>query len=175
MLQELCNELVPPERAGRVQPSCNATRTGTDLQNSKMIRLEKRLSARGIRLTAQRRAVLAAIEAFPQCRNVGMIHRRASKLDRRIHRVTVYRTLALLKRHGMLFEETGGFACSRHGLCENQAMCDRLRIKCLQCGKIIEMGNSLLDDLTRCVERDCQFRVARAKLDIDGYCQSCRT
>lgn len=146
-----------------------------NLEHQSHSSLEEKLSTHGVRVTSQRRAILAAIEANPQCRSAGMIHRRVCRLAPRIHRVTVYRTLALLRRHGMFSEEGGAFGCSRHATCVNAAFCDRLHIQCLGCGKVIEMGNCLLGDLTRCLERDCQFRVARAQLEIAGYCRSCRT
>jgi Fur family ferric uptake transcriptional regulator len=137
--------------------------------------LERQLVARGVRLTQQRRTVLAVIEAAPQCRNVGVIHRRARGVDLGIHRVTVYRTLALLKRHGMLTQPGGSAPCQGENNCPNAAACNQIQMKCLLCGKMVAFQSGMFGDLTRCVEKDCRFRVASATLDISGYCQSCRT
>lgn len=136
--------------------------------------LERQLAARGVRLTQQRRTVLGVIEAAPQCRNVGVIHRRARGVDSGIHRVTVYRTLALLKRHGMLTQLGGTAACKGENNCPNAVACNQIKMKCLLCGKMVAFESSMFGDLTRCVEKDCRFRVASATLDIAGYCQTCR-
>jgi Fur family transcriptional regulator, ferric uptake regulator len=137
--------------------------------------LERELLARGMRLTQQRRTVLGVIEGAPQCSHVGVIHRRARRINTQIHRVTVYRTLELLKRHGIISEEGIVPDCAKQNSCSNPTECDRIRMKCLDCGKLTEFRSCTFGDLTKCVGRDCQFRVATAILDIGGYCQTCRT
>ena len=151
-------------------PSSNAAKpaaasSAIGLLNS----IERSLLARGIRLTRQRLAVVKVIEEVPQCRNVGVILRRAKKFNAAIHRGTVYRTLALLERHGMLARETG---CV--GTCPYAGECAQVQMNCLQCGKKIEFASGLFGDVARCVEKDCRFRVASAVLNISGYCQDCR-
>lgn len=136
--------------------------------------LETEVLARGIRLTQQRRSVLRIIEATPQCRNVGVIHRRVRKEDPSVHRVTVYRTLALLNRHGLL----GRSACEQ--LCA-QPCCPQLpssgwvQMKCVRCGKVVEFETGMLGEVNRCLEQDCRFRIASVKLELGGYCQECRS
>lgn len=137
--------------------------------------LARELLARGMRLTEQRRTVLSVIEGAPQCSHAGVIHRRAGKLNSQIHRVTVYRTLELLRRHGMISESGLVPECAKQNCCPNPAECERIRMKCLHCGKLTQFRSCMFGDLTRCVERDCQFRIATATLDIGGYCQSCRS
>jgi Fur family ferric uptake transcriptional regulator len=143
--------------------------------NQKQGYLERELLARGMRLTRQRRTVLEVIEGAPQCSHVGVIHRRAKRLNSKIHRVTVYRTLELLKRHGMISEDGILPGCAKQNSCLNSTDCDRIRMKCLHCGKLTEFRSCMFGDLTKCVGRDCQFRIATAILDIGGYCQTCRT
>ena len=67
-------------------------------------RLQAEMLARGVRLTRQRRTILGIIETADQHLDAGMILRKARKLDSTIDRVTVYRTLKLLKRHGLIDE-----------------------------------------------------------------------
>lgn len=136
--------------------------------------LERVLLARGIRLTEQRRAILQVIELAPQCGNVGVICRRARKLNSRINRATVYRTVALLKRHGVLSDCGHARPCtagmSPAALVEGR----QIRMKCLGCGKAIEFDCCLLGELAQSIERDCYFRVVTAQLDLEGYCRECR-
>jgi Fur family transcriptional regulator, ferric uptake regulator len=131
--------------------------------------IERSLLARGIRLTRQRLAVVKVMEETPQCRNVGVILRRARKFNSAIHRGTVYRTLALLERHGMLAREAG---CM--GSCPFAGECTQVQMSCLQCGKKVEFASGSFGDVARCVEKDCRFRVASAVLNLSGYCQDCR-
>ena len=67
-------------------------------------RLQAELLARGVRMTRQRRTILGIIETADQHLDVGMILRKARKADPTIDRVTVYRTIKLLKRHGLVDE-----------------------------------------------------------------------
>src|SRR3989304_243720 len=67
-------------------------------------RLQAQLLARGARMPRQRRPILGVIETADQHLDVGMILRKARKADPTIDRVTVYRTIKLLKRHGLADE-----------------------------------------------------------------------
>jgi Fur family ferric uptake transcriptional regulator len=46
---------------------------------------------------------------------------------------------------------------------------------CLRCGKVIEFESHLLEKLKTTVSTECSFSVVIARLEIGGYCQSCRT
>jgi len=60
--------------------------------------------SRGLRLTRQRRTILGVVETAKQHLDANEILRQARKLDPGIDRVTVYRTLNLLKHHGLIDE-----------------------------------------------------------------------
>ena len=66
--------------------------------------LQTALLSRGIRMTRQRRIILEIIETAKQHLDAAQILRKAAKIDPDINRVTVYRTLGLLKRHGLIDE-----------------------------------------------------------------------
>src|SRR4029077_4654747 len=67
-------------------------------------RLQKTLNGRGIRLTRQRRVLLQVMDDAEQHLDVDQILERAQKIDADIHLVTVYRTIDLLKKHGLIDE-----------------------------------------------------------------------
>jgi Fur family transcriptional regulator, ferric uptake regulator len=67
-------------------------------------RLQALLAERGIRLTDQCRAILSVIETANKHLDASQILRKAQKLDESIDRSTVYRTLGLLKRQGLIDE-----------------------------------------------------------------------
>src|SRR5260370_7217328 len=68
--------------------------------------LQSQLMDRGIRLTKQRRAILSIIETAKQHLDAGQILRKARRIDPAIDRVTVYRTIGLLKLQGLIDELT---------------------------------------------------------------------
>jgi Fur family ferric uptake transcriptional regulator len=134
--------------------------------------LEAAFLARGIRLTEQRRTILRVIDAARQCRNVGVIHRRAKRLNPQIHRVTVYRTVALLRRFGVLTDADAFANCSADAACPNARNPQRVEMKCLECGKRVQLESCMFDDLTAGLEKTCRFHVSQAS--ITGYCYTCR-
>src|ERR1035438_2979895 len=67
-------------------------------------RLQMQLADRGIRMTAQRRAILSVIETATKHLDASQILRKARTLDDSVDRSTVYRTLDLLKRQGLVDE-----------------------------------------------------------------------
>src|SRR5207245_6236381 len=67
-------------------------------------RLQAELISRGLRMTRQRRTILSVVETAQQHLDASQLLRRARKIDPGIDRVTVYRTLKLLKRHGLIDE-----------------------------------------------------------------------
>src|ERR1700727_880543 len=67
-------------------------------------RLQSHLAERGIRMTGQRRAILQVMETATKHLDAAQLLRRAQKLDAGVDRSTVYRTLQLLKRQGLIDE-----------------------------------------------------------------------
>src|SRR5260370_39253667 len=67
-------------------------------------RLQSQLAGRGIRLTAPRRAILSVIETASKHLDASQILRKARTVDASVNRSTVYRTLDLLKRQGLIDE-----------------------------------------------------------------------
>src|SRR5207244_11525284 len=67
-------------------------------------RLQTELMSRGLRMTHQRRIILSVVETAKQHLDAAQILRHARMLDPGVDRVTVYRTLKLLKRHALIDE-----------------------------------------------------------------------
>src|SRR5690348_13996659 len=67
-------------------------------------RLQAHCATRGIRMTQQRRAILRVMETASKHLDASQILRKAQKLDASVDRSTVYRTLQLLKRQGLIDE-----------------------------------------------------------------------
>ncbi len=137
--------------------------------------LQSKLMERGIRLTRQRRAILSIMETAKQHLDASQILRKARKIDAEIDRVTVYRTLGLLKRQGLIDELDLMHVQGERHFYERRTGRDHLHMTCLRCGKVIEFESHLLEKLKSTVATECSFSVVIARLEIGGYCKSCRT
>jgi Fur family ferric uptake transcriptional regulator len=138
-------------------------------------RLQAELTARGIRMTHQRRTILGVIETAKQHLAASQILRRVQKIDPAIDRVTVYRTLGLLKRHGLVDELDLLHLRGDGHFYERRPQRDHLHMACLRCGKIQELESELFDRLKGQVERECRFHILISRFEIGGYCANCRT
>ena len=138
-------------------------------------RLQQLMSERGVRMTEQRRAILSVIETAKKHLDASQILRKARKLDPGIDRVTVYRTLNLLKRHGLVDELDLMHMQGEKHFYERRPQRDHIHMACLRCGKITEFESDLFDRLKGQIQRDCQFHIVVTRLECGGYCSDCRT
>jgi Fe2+ or Zn2+ uptake regulation protein len=137
-------------------------------------RLQAQFAERGIRMTQQRRAILSVMETASKHLDVPQILRKAQKLDATVDRSTVYRTLQLLKRHGLIDELDLMHINGEGHYYERKLNRDHIHMACLRCGKISEFVSDIFEKLKGQVERDCRFRIVMSRLEIGGYCATCR-
>lgn len=138
-------------------------------------RLQAHFAQRGIRMTQQRRAILSVIETANKHLDAAQILRRAQKLDASVDRSTVYRTLHLLKRQGLIDELDLMHLHGEGHYYERKMNRDHIHMACLRCGKIIEFVSEMFESLKGQMEKDCRFRIVVARLEIGGYCSACRS
>ncbi len=137
-------------------------------------RLQAELMSRGLRMTRQRRTILGVVEMAKQHLDAAQILRRARKIDSHIDRVTVYRTLSLLKRHGLVDELDLMHLEGEKHFYERRPQRDHIHMACLRCGRIIEFESDLFDRLKGQIQRDCHFHIVVTRLEVGGYCSPCR-
>src|SRR5438046_9197091 len=101
-------------------------------------RLQAELISRGLRMTRQRRTILSVVETAKQHLDAGQLLRRARKIDPGIDRVTVYRTLKLLKRHGLIDELDLMHLQGETHFYERRPQREHLTMVCVVCGKLLE-------------------------------------
>ena len=143
--------------------------------DAKRGRLQAALESRGVRLTRQRRVLLQVMDGAERHLDAGSILRRAQRIDPRVHRVTVYRTLDLLKRHGLIDELDLLHIRGGQHYYESHGPRDHIHIACLRCGKVREFESHLFEQLKRQIERDCGIKITVTRTEIGGYCDACRT
>jgi Fe2+ or Zn2+ uptake regulation protein len=137
-------------------------------------RLQAYFSERGIRITQQRRAVLRVIETATKHLDASQILRKVQRVDASVDRSTVYRTLQLLKRHGLVDELDLMHIRGEGHYYERKMHREHIHIACLRCGKITEFVSDIYDKLKQQVEKDCHFKILVSRLEVGGYCSNCR-
>ena len=115
------------------------------------------------------------VETAKQHLDASQLLRRARRLDPQIDRVTVYRTLGLLKRHGLIDELDLMHMQGEKHFYERRPQRDHIHMACLRCGKITEFESDLFDRLKGQIQRDCRFHIVVTRLEVGGYCAQCRT
>src|SRR5882672_1318892 len=117
-------------------------------------KLRSALEGRGVRLTRQRRVLLEVMDQAERHLSADAILERARKIDPRVHRVTVYRTLEMLKSHGLLDELDLLHIHGHRHYYESHGLRDHIHVACLHCGKVREVESDLFEELKRQVQRD---------------------
>jgi Fur family ferric uptake transcriptional regulator len=136
--------------------------------------LQAQLAERGVRMTGQRRAILSVIETANKHLDAAQILRKAQRLDPSVDRSTVYRTLGLLKRQGLVDELDLMHLNGEGHYYERKQGRDHIHMACLRCGKIIEFVSQRFDSLKSQIEQECRFHILVARLEVGGYCPACR-
>jgi Fe2+ or Zn2+ uptake regulation protein len=135
--------------------------------------LQATLRQRGIRLTRQRRVILQVMDSAEQHLDVDQILERAQKIDPEVHLVTVYRTIDLLKKQGLIDElDLLHLRGDRHYY-ETHGPRDHIHVACLRCGKVREFESRLYEQLKEQIARDCEIRVSVSRTEVGGTCNEC--
>jgi Fur family ferric uptake transcriptional regulator len=136
--------------------------------------LAKSLEGKGIRLTRQRRVILQVMDSAERHLDAGEILDRAQRIDSRVHRVTIYRTLDLLKKHGLIDELDLLHLRGDQHYYESHGPRDHIHVACLGCGKVREFESRLYEQLKSQIERDCGIKISVTRTEVGGYCEACR-
>jgi len=137
--------------------------------------LQRQLAGKGIRLTRQRRVVLQVMDTAARHLDAGEILARAQKVDPEITRVTVYRTLDLLKSQGLIDELDLLHLRGHRHYYESHGPRDHIHVACLRCGKVREFESELYERLKQQIEKDCGMSITVARTEIGGLCSNCRS
>ncbi len=136
-------------------------------------KLRQGLAERGIRLTRQRRVILQVMDDAERHLDVDQILERAQKIDPGVHLVTVYRTIDLLKRQGLIDElDLLHLRGDRHYY-ETHGPRDHIHVACLRCGKVREFESRLYEQLKDQIARDFNMKVTVSRTEVGGYCAEC--
>ncbi len=136
-------------------------------------RLQQAVRRLGIRLTRQRRVILQVMDDAEQHLDVDQILERAQKTDPDVHLVTVYRTIDLLKKQGLIDElDLLHLRGDRHYY-ETHGPRDHIHVACLRCGKVREFESRLYEQLKEQIACDFGMKVTVSRTEVGGYCAEC--
>ena len=129
-----------------------------------------KLSEQGYRLTPQRMLVLAAIENSEHHISAEEIYAQVVDKYPPVNISTVYRTLELLNRLGLVTEtDLGGGRVRYHPADKGH----HHHLVCQECGKIIDLDESVLSSLKDVLFREYKFSADLRHLAIFGHCADC--
>jgi len=133
------------------------------------------LRNRGIRLTRQRQLLLDLIEASGEHLDAEALYNLAHQRDPKLNRVTVYRTLKLLKEGGMVDELDLMHQAGEQHFYETRRKQEHAHVICLGCGKVEEFFGEPLQRLRRQIETHFGFEIILARTEVGGYCSHCQS
>ena len=133
------------------------------------------LKKRGVRLTRQRKILLELIDQSGEHLDAERLYLLAQQKDPKLNRVTVYRTLKLLKEGGLVDELDLMHHSGDQHYYETRLKQEHAHVVCLRCGKVEEFFGEPLQKLRRQVESHFGFQIIVARTEIGGYCSHCQT
>ena len=132
--------------------------------------LAGKLSEQGYRMTPQRMMILAAIADTDDHISAEEIYTQVVARYPNVNISTIYRTLELLKRLGMVAETNLGEGRVRYHPAEKS---NHHHLVCRECGATIDLNESLLAPLKDALLREYNFIADLRHLAILGRCLNC--
>lgn len=130
-----------------------------------------KLSEQGYRLTPQRVMILSAIEDSDHHISAEEIHAQVATKYPQVNISTVYRTLELLKRLGLIYEINLGEGRIRY---HSEGKGHHHHLVCQKCGAVIDIDESTLARLKDVLLHRYNFSAQLRHVAIFGLCENCR-
>jgi Fur family ferric uptake transcriptional regulator len=130
-----------------------------------------RLREKGYRLTPQRLVILAAIENSQGHISAEEIYAQVTARYPQVNISTVYRTLELLKKLGMVYEIDLGEGRVRY---HAEASGHHHHLVCKGCGSVVDIDESTLSPLRDILMGKYNFRADLKHVAVFGLCEKCR-
>ncbi len=135
-------------------------------------KFEDFLKSSGLRLTQTRMDVLDQVFAYPGHFQIEDLLVQMRQNGYNVSRPTIYRTLPLLVRSGLLTEFIDAHKNTRYE--SIHSLKEHAHLICLRCSQIVEFKEPQIDALQRSVCEAHQFKPVRFRNEIIGYCSECQ-
>jgi Fe2+ or Zn2+ uptake regulation protein len=133
---------------------------------------QQAIAADGGRMTSARQTILEVIDASREHLTADDIFAQARRRDRYINPSTVYRTLSLLKAHGLI--KARYYDQDNHReVFEPTPNTEHYHFTCTRCGAVIEFQSRHMPALRQQLQSEYGVEVVRACLCLTGLCEKC--
>lgn len=127
------------------------------------------LRAKAIKLTPQRMEIIRVLSTQGNHPSAGMILKKARERMPEISASTVYYTLAMLKREGLVKELEFYDTENRY----DAIVKDHVDLVCEECGAIENLNEEIRYD-RHAIEESTGFKPLRMRFEYYGLCRACR-
>ena len=134
--------------------------------------IESILRRQGYKITRQRRAVLNAIVLDRDHLTPAEVYERVRQEEPGIGLVTVYRTLGMLDKVGLICEVHSGGNCRSYLL--RRPAEHHHHLVCTDCGTVADFTDCALGELESRVSRETGFEIDGHLLEFAGRCRGCQ-
>jgi Fur family ferric uptake transcriptional regulator len=131
------------------------------------------LIAKGVRLTAQRRALIEAIQEAGEHLDARALLKLARQREPHIDRATVYRTIDLLKELRLIDELDLMHLEGEKHFYEVKTKRDHVHLACFGCGRIEEFSSPAFEALKAQISEQTGFEIRVVRLEAGGVCRTC--
>jgi Fur family ferric uptake transcriptional regulator len=135
-------------------------------------KIETLLRKNGYKVTSQRRTILNAITNIREHLTPAAIYDRVCQESPGIGRVTIYRTLEMLTRLGLICEVHVGGNCRSYLM--RRPSEHHHHLICSDCGTVIDFTDCDLGELEQRLSKEKSFRISGHLLEFIGQCRNCR-
>ena len=124
--------------------------------------LLKKCQELGLKLTDQRKTIVKVLTDSSDHPDVEAVHKRASKIDKRIGIATVYRTIKLFEDNNLLEKhEFKGYSSRYETVRENHH-----HLIDVKSGKVKEFRNTLVDAMQKQVAKEMGYKLIDYRLEL---------
>ncbi len=127
------------------------------------IDIEALCTAKGLRITEQRRTIARVLSAAVDHPDVEEVHRRAAAVDPGISIATVYRTVRLFEEAGILARHDFQGGRSRY---ETASDAHHDHLIDLESGRVIEFHDAELEELQRRIAERLGYRLVDHRMEL---------
>jgi Fur family transcriptional regulator, ferric uptake regulator len=143
----------------------------SDKSSGRLKELSTQILGRGFRLTGARKSVLASLVNCDGHVTADQLAELVNAEDRRVGRMTVYRTLDLLLKLGLIRRTYQGSGAAHYVLMDEG---HHHHLICSECDRIIEFDVCTLPELGGALSREYNFEIEGHLLEVYGRCQDCQ-
>ncbi|NIM57765.1 MAG: transcriptional repressor [Candidatus Aminicenantes bacterium] len=131
------------------------------------------LNSQGLKFTRPRRLIFKEIFSSEKVHpNAYEIHRRLKRKGQKVSLATIYRTLSLLVKCGLVSEIDFG---ENHSHYEPEVVkAAHGHLVCLSCGEVKEFSHKRIQAILNKIGKESQFMTDKFSIQVFGYCTNCQ-